>query len=160
MRGYKKEKKGGSLIHVIDDNQLLRETITTIILTTQLDCLSFESGQCYLDYMESGEYRSPKVVLSDVRMQGINGYELTLKIRESHPDQKIILMSGESTAEFKISAEIELCSYIFKPFQIEKLIAVLNNLAGCVVPSQGSVSSYPERCVYDKHQNCPFHCKT
>jgi len=147
------------LIHVIDDNQLLRETIATIILTTQFDCLSFKGGECYLDYMDSGEYRNPKVVLSDVRMQGINGYELTLKIRENHPFQKIILMSGESTAEFKISAEVELCSYIFKPFQPEKLIELLNNLADCAVPFQGSVSSDPEKCVYDKHQNCPFYCK-
>jgi len=147
------------VIHIIDDDSMVRETIVDIIESTQFDCLSFESGEHYLDYMNSPDYQNPIVVVSDVKMLGINGYDLTLRIRERHPFQKIVLISGESTGEFKLSAEAELCHYLFKPFNPGRLIDTLNTLASCGASHQEGKSNYPKQCHHEKHRSCPLHCE-
>ncbi len=52
-----------------------------------------EGGQEALELMEGHEY---DVIVSDMRMPGINGVDLLRKVMESHPEMVRLILSGQS----------------------------------------------------------------
>jgi DNA-binding response OmpR family regulator len=70
----------------------------------------------------SGNY---SLVLSDVRMPGINGFEFASKVREMNPLVKILLMSAFEVSEFEflnIKSTLKVDGFIRKPVSVEELI--------------------------------------
>ena len=55
-----------------------------------------EGGQKALDLLEGYEF---DVIISDMRMPGINGVDLLRKVMESHPEMVRIILSGQSDEE-------------------------------------------------------------
>lgn len=57
------------------------------------------------------------VVLTDVRMPGMDGLDLLRRIRELRPDAKVIVMTAESTPQGVIRCLCDQAfSYFSKPF--------------------------------------------
>jgi len=72
------------------------------------------------------------LVLSDIRMPGINGLDLVRKIRAINPNVNFALMSAFETDSFQ-SGELDLSSFMKKPMHIEQLI---NAVRGCIEGSK------------------------
>jgi DNA-binding response OmpR family regulator len=73
----------------------------------------------------------PDIIISDVLMPNINGYEMCRKIRENFNTSHIpfIMLTANNTTEQKVEGlESGADVYIPKPFEIEYLDAVLNSL--------------------------------
>jgi len=89
----------------------------------------------YLITVSSGEEAfavldkfNPEIVLLDIMMPGINGYEVCRRIREmkNHAFAKIIMLSGLSLVDDRLKAyEAGADDYISKPFVEDELIAKL-----------------------------------
>lgn len=68
----------------------------------------------------------PDIVISDVRMPGMDGIELCKRLRDMLPRCRIIFLSGYSDKEYLIAAiEISAVSYVEKPVDIAELTRVL-----------------------------------
>jgi DNA-binding NtrC family response regulator len=70
------------------------------------------------------------VVLSDVRMPGMDGRTLLAAVRERHPAAKVVLMTAFGSVDDAVEAmRAGAYSYVCKPFRVEEIAAVLRNAA-------------------------------
>jgi len=145
------------MFHIIDDEIMLRELLSCLVSSAGYHSLSFESGEKYLEYLHSPEYKPPISVLSDVTMPGINGYDLALKVRNLLPKQMITLITGYADPEHHVEAARQVCHTIEKPYKPKRLIAMLDALAACHKShTTDAQSEYPRKCIIDHASDCPF----
>lgn len=79
------------------------------------------------------------LVISDLRMPGIDGLELLERVKEQNPDTRLILMTAYGSDEVEAQARrLEIYQYITKPFHISDLVeAARDALAGVAVSEEG-----------------------
>jgi len=78
-----------------------------------------------LDYVQGN---TPHLVISDLRMPNIDGLQLFQKIRERHPDIRLVLMTAFGTDEVQEAArKLGVYRFITKPFRNENLINIARN---------------------------------
>jgi DNA-binding NtrC family response regulator len=71
------------------------------------------------------------IVISDMRMPKLTGFQLARRIKELHPEIKIILMSAFeiNKSEFdKVLPSTKVDGFLSKPFSISKLLEVIKPL--------------------------------
>ena len=112
------------LLIVDDDPQILN--MLGDILEDAGYSLSFSAnGEEALKKLEEEEFQ---LVISDVRMPGIDGFELLKAIKERFNSIKVILMTGY-TDDYDISDALILGAddYITKPFNISRVLMAIGN---------------------------------
>jgi CheY-like chemotaxis protein len=66
--------------------------------------------------------RVPDLVITDVRMPGLNGLDLARYLRQSYPDTKVIVVTGYSTRDIERTAlTLSVTAVLKKPFGLETL---------------------------------------
>jgi two-component system response regulator CpxR len=94
------------------------------VLSERLKARSFESAIAYngeeaLSILETDE---PDVMVLDLKMPGIDGIEVLRKVRKSHPDTQVIILTGHgSEREEAVARELGAFAYLHKPVDIEVL---------------------------------------
>jgi PAS domain S-box-containing protein len=83
--------QGNESILVVDDEQALRDLASEIFRTQGYRVLCAESGETALKILETEQV---DLVLTDVIMQGMDGYQLAAAVAEKYPEIKIQLASG------------------------------------------------------------------
>jgi len=72
------------------------------------------------------EQTAPEVVLTDLRMPGMDGLELLAKIKQARPDTMVVLMTAYGTVKTAVKAmKLGAEDYLSKPIDIEELEIVL-----------------------------------
>ena len=110
----------------VDDDPILRD-IYEIILGDLYNLHLASSGEEALDVLQS--YVRPDLILLDIMMPGMNGYETCQKIRAtpSFSHMKVILVSAKSLVEERLRGyEVGADDYITKPFEENELLAKIN----------------------------------
>jgi DNA-binding NarL/FixJ family response regulator len=84
---------------IVDDHQMVRETWKMILqkderITIIAECSSGEEA------IQAAERLGPDVMLMDINMSPVNGFEATRRITKSHPGVKIIGMSIQSEPSY------------------------------------------------------------
>lgn len=70
-----------------------------------------------------------EIALLDVQMPGMNGYELCETILATHPDTRIIFVSGDDTLQARMTAyDAGADDFIAKPFRVAELILKLRRM--------------------------------
>lgn len=70
----------------------------------------------------------PDLVLTDLKMPGLDGMELMRRIRDQSPDTLVILMTGYASLDSAIAAIREgAYDYLTKPFRLEELYIAVKN---------------------------------
>ena len=101
-------------IIVVDDDKLVALSLKTILESTDdVDVIAMgESGEEAIRLYD--EY-TPDILLMDIRMDGMTGLDAGVKIREAHPDAKILYLTTFSDDEYIIKAlNIGAKGYILK----------------------------------------------
>jgi len=147
------------MFHIIDDEAVLRALIKALVGKTGHDALCFESGDQYLEHLESAGFEQPIAILTDVTMPGINGYDLTVEIRKVLPFQKIVLITGYADEKHNRFAASQLCYSVSNPFRADQIIALLTALTSCEAAHQehGDSPGYFPQCKFGIDHDCPFH---
>ncbi|MBW5445280.1 response regulator [Cohnella sp. CFH 77786] len=87
--------------------------------------------------LEKIEEKQPKVVISDIRMPGLNGIELLEAIRERQLDTKVILISGYAEFEYAQKAvRLGAFDYLLKQVEKDKLTETLLRLKIALMDKQ------------------------
>lgn len=104
---------------VVDDEPDVRELMSEFIIQAGFQVSSCHSGEAALTELERRPY---DIVVSDIRMRGIDGLELLRRVREKWPETEFILVSGHASVEGAIEA-LRLGAYdiLLKPVRLEKL---------------------------------------
>jgi len=120
IKGY--ERIGLKSILIADDDEMVRTTLNTILR---------KAGGYETDMAADGEETLKKIkenlygmVLLDVEMPKINGYEILKQARAIYPDLPIIFVTGKGTPQesFESISKYNLTGYIEKPFTPEKIL--------------------------------------
>jgi len=111
-------------ILIVDDDFVTRRTLEKLF--DQFDIVSVKTGEDCLKFIEAF---SPDMVLLDIVMPGIDGYEVC-KIIRTYPNMKsckILLISGKLTLEDRLKGyDAGADDYITKPFDNNELMAKVN----------------------------------
>lgn len=115
-------------ILIIDDEAIMRKLLEQI-LKEKYEVIAMENGKEALEWMYSGNI--PDLVVADLNMPEINGFEYITRVRESgfFNDLPLIVLSGEeSSAERIKSLKMGANDYLVKPFNPEELSLRIDNL--------------------------------
>jgi CheY-like chemotaxis protein len=118
-------------ILVIDDEQLLRATIVTILTRAGFSVEEASDGQAGLAIF----HKNPSdVVITDIFMPNRDGIELIRELKRSSPRTKIIAMTGGGylgMMEIGFAAKVLGADHVLdKPFESESLLAAINAVLG------------------------------
>jgi len=120
-------QSGRFTILVVEDDTDVRRVVVRMLYRLGYKVLHAESGDRAL--MVSAMFYGPiDVLLTDVVMPGMNGPQLSEKLKRSRPDLKVLYMSGHHTEDFKGDLAIPESQLIQKPFSTEQLAARLRGL--------------------------------
>jgi two-component system response regulator AtoC len=110
-------------ILLVDDDRLILETISEIL---RRKALSFEAATSVEEALSTLRDETFRVVLTDVKMPGQDGYSLLRNIKSLHPDTEVVLLTAFGSVEGAVSALKEgAYDYILKPFEREALESVM-----------------------------------
>ncbi|MFB2606694.1 sigma-54-dependent transcriptional regulator, partial [Rhizobium phaseoli] len=110
-------------ILLVDDEEELRRSTAQALELSGFSVETFSNGDHVLELIG---YSFPGVVVSDIRMPGIDGMTLMQKIREVDPEVPVILVTGHGDVQLAVKAMREgAYDFIEKPFTAEMLAGVI-----------------------------------
>ncbi|WP_343594758.1 nitrogen regulation protein NR(I) [Acinetobacter sp.] len=111
-------------IWVIDDDRAMRWVLEKTFKEEGFDVTSFEEAQSALDQLLED---APDVILTDIRMPGIDGLTFLGKVKSNYPDLPVIIMTAHSDLESAVSSyQTGAFEYLPKPFDIDEALALVN----------------------------------
>ncbi|MDR3567376.1 MAG: response regulator [Syntrophobacteraceae bacterium] len=110
---------GGPSILVIDDEERIREGCRKVLCKEGFDVETAASGEIGLKMIEEKYY---DIVLLDLMMPNLSGFDVLSQVKYLHPDAVIIVISGYATIEYSIKAmKNGAFDFIPKPFTPDQL---------------------------------------
>lgn len=110
-------------ILVVDDEPLMRSMMSRVLEQDGYAVLTAEDGPHALSVFHS-HHRDIDLLISDVRMPGMDGAELAAELKAEAPELPVLLMSGFCDPE-----RIRRFEFIPKPFTIADLVGRVHDLA-------------------------------
>jgi DNA-binding NtrC family response regulator len=111
-------------ILIVDDDSVLRESLSEALANTNTDVRTAEHAEAAFALIDE---RTPDVVISDVRMPGLDGLALLKLLRERAPTVDVILMTAFDDMPTVVTAMREGArDFLVKPLDLHDLRGVLN----------------------------------
>lgn len=109
-------------VWVVDDDPSIRWVLERALSKHGMDVRCFENAESVTDVLEGG--RSwPHVILSDIRMPGIDGLVFLQSLQRDYASIPVIIMTAHSDLESTVSAyESGAFDYLPKPFDINQAV--------------------------------------
>ena len=128
-----REKAYEKRVLVVDDDADFRQQIAEYLEENDLPTRALESGNHALRYIKRQSWSwYPRLVITDLVMPGMGGYELVRRVNEMYPDRSIpiIVVSQLGMMEDVAEAEVAGASgYIRKPCSPEQIMKALHRIA-------------------------------
>jgi len=107
-------------VWVIDDDRSIRWVLEKALSKAGMQVNAFSSANGVLEALERTQ---PEVVISDVRMPGMDGFTLLERIKQRYPELPVIIMTAHSDLDSAVSAyHSGAFEYLPKPFDIEEAV--------------------------------------
>ncbi|MBA3662707.1 MAG: response regulator [Bacteroidetes bacterium] len=139
-----------STILVVDDNADMREYLTRV-LDKNYNVLAASNGREALQIVKTGQ---ADLIISDIMMPVMNGFELLKKLREQKKDSRlpVIFLSARAGKEATIEGlEAEADDYLIKPFSSKELIARVRTQLALVALQSDLESERQALLIKDEH---------
>ncbi len=108
-----------SRVLVVDDEQSMRNMLAIALQQEGYEVVTAEDGEAARREIEA---RSVDLIVSDIRMPGLDGIEVLRFAREHTPGTEVILVTAyASTASAVEALRLGAYDYIIKPFDIDEL---------------------------------------
>lgn len=149
-------------ILVIDDEKATLKMFRLFLDVYGFDILTAESGE---EGLEVFDREKPDIVLTDIKMPGMDGIEVLKEIKKRSPATEVIVITGHGDMDLAIQAlNLDAADFINKPIQRQSLeqglsrarerlklarsrqneVGVREQGSALVIEIQGSVSSHSE----------------
>lgn len=78
-------------VFIVDDDSGVRRSLAALVMSNGLHSRTYDSAEAFL---ESGDYRQPGCVVTDVRMAGMSGFDLHERLKDEGVDLPTIVITG------------------------------------------------------------------
>ena len=126
-------------VHLIDDDEGVREALTILLAEAGFMVRTHKSGSDFLDVLATA---TSGVIVSDIRMPGIDGLELQQRLKSVKHALPLIFITGHGDIQMAVQAIKEGASdFLEKPFEESLLIEAIRTASarkGSVLSDQAS----------------------
>ncbi len=113
---------------IVDDETNVRRVLGTLLEQAGFVTTRAASGEQALDLVRS---QDPALVLTDLKMEGIDGMELLARLRDSFPEIPVIMLTAHGSVETAVEAmKRGAFDFITKPFDREQVIELVGKALG------------------------------
>lgn len=110
-------------VWVVDDDSAIRWVLDKALSSSQIRCETFDSAAAVLDALQQSK---PDVLLSDIRMPGMDGLTLLGQLQQQAPQLPVIIMTAHSDLDAAVSAyQHGAFDYLPKPFDLDEAVALV-----------------------------------
>jgi len=111
---------------VVEDEASIRKFITINLVRNGFSVMEAESGESGLEILNSFK---PRVIVLDIMLPGMDGFEFCRRVRQEMPDTAIIMLTARTQDNDKIMGlELGADDYMVKPFNPLELIARIRTI--------------------------------
>ena len=113
-----------ALVHVVDDDDAVRDSLAFLLRTEGLEVRTYESPLQLL----AAEGPMAGCVVTDVRMPEMSGLELIRRLKEAGTDVPVVVMTGHADVPLAVEAmKAGVVDFIEKPFDDEAMLAAIRS---------------------------------
>ena len=106
-------------ILIVEDELIARENLEHVLRREGYDTVAVESGLLAFKELERGEF---DLVMTDLRMQQVDGLQVLERTKELYPDSEVIMITGYATVATAVEAmQKGAYHYLPKPYQIDEV---------------------------------------
>jgi two-component system, LuxR family, response regulator FixJ len=109
------------LVHVIDDDDAVRESVEFMLRTAAFDVKTYDSATAFLKLLPDIRFGC---IVTDIRMPEMSGLDLLRRLRELAVKMPVIVITGHGDVPLAVEAmKSGAVDFIEKPFDDEVLLA-------------------------------------
>lgn len=116
-------------ILIVEDDKLMRKLMERFLKKEfNIETVTFVNG---IEALEYAKEHIPRLIILDVMLPGMNGFDILKKIRENvlFEQTKVVMVSAKSRSEdIERGFDLTVDEYITKPFQPKEFIARIRKL--------------------------------
>ena len=113
----------GESIWIVEDDVSIRKVLDRAMTKEQLDTRVFSNAESALGALEADV---PDVILSDLRLPGMDGQRMLREAHKLYPDLPIVIMTAYSDLKSAVTSyQSGAFEYLPKPFDLDKAIATV-----------------------------------
>lgn len=126
-------------VMIVDNEAAIRKGLVHCIRWESLDCMVAAQAIDGIDALEQLATVQPDIVISDIRMPGLDGLELARLIAESYPRTKVIILTGFPDFEYAQRAiEYRVVDFVLKPTSVDSLTQALEKAKARIAEERSS----------------------
>lgn len=109
---------------IVDDDSMILETLQYLLLNEGYDAIIAKNGQ---EAIEKYKETNPAIVLMDIKMPIMNGFDAFFKIKDLDKDARVILTSAYAIddGDYQHAKKLGLAGLLPKPFTIDKIVKMM-----------------------------------
>lgn len=110
-------------VWIVDDERSIRWVLEKALTQEGFNVTCFEDARAALAQINSNP---PDVIVSDIRMPGVDGLDLLEQVRTGFPEVPVIIMTAHSDLDSAVSSiQGGAFEYLPKPFEVEEALTVI-----------------------------------
>jgi FixJ family two-component response regulator len=115
---------GPALISVVDDDESVRESLQSLLRSVGFAVKVFASAE---EFLNSNHSADSDCLILDVRMPGMNGFELHTRLVNSYREMPVIFITAHGSDEGVRSRALKsgAVAYLVKPFSEDALLSAV-----------------------------------
>ena len=122
-------------VWVVDDDKSIRWVLERALARERLAVATFDNAA---DLLQRLETEQPAVIISDIRMPGMDGLSLLEALKRQRPEVPVIIMTAYSDLERTVEAfQGGAYEYLSKPFDVDELVSLAQRVLRQRAPASG-----------------------
>jgi two-component system, LuxR family, response regulator FixJ len=114
-----------SVVHVIDDDDAVRESLEFLLRTAKIEVRTYDSATAFLKAMPDD---ATGCIVTDVRMPGVSGVDLLRQLRARGSTMPVIVITGHGDIQLAVEAmKVGATDFLEKPFDDNVLLASIRS---------------------------------
>ncbi|RUM56471.1 MAG: nitrogen regulation protein NR(I), partial [Marinomonas sp.] len=110
-------------VWIVDDDRSIRWVLEKTLEQEGIQCRLFESAEALASMIGKEQ---PTVIISDIRMPGMDGLALLSQLQKDHPYIPVIIMTAHSDLESAVASyQGGAFEYLPKPFDVEEAVSLI-----------------------------------
>ncbi|ATV68855.1 coaggregation response regulator transcription factor CarR [Fusobacterium pseudoperiodonticum] len=132
-------------ILVVEDEKDLNNIITKHLKKNNFSVDSVFNGEEALEYLEYGAY---DLIVLDIMLPKVNGYEVVKKLRENKNETAVLMLTARDSIDDKIKGlDLGADDYLIKPFDFGELLARIRALVRRKYGNTSNTMEIDDLCI-------------